>query len=564
MTMYRRTVLRRVTVAATCALLAVGCAAGASERKSTRDTGAERPAVEGVDADTSDSGVVDTSDSAVVDTSDSAVVDTSDSAVVDSSDAGGSGIIPNPLPDPDSKQPVTTKPVKIYVLMGQSNMVGIGEVSGPSERHTGYYVSAEPGAQRGLMVSVYAGAYSPATNYDSLTPVVTKVSELGGATGSTWPTHSGARTDVARGYFEAPTTGEYMFAPGYGDSTYNVMELDGKEVYRRNLGENVSVQKSVSVVGGRRYKMKITYFKQGDESAWITRQRIPGTLETVTRKDGLFPYLVDGNGKWTVRNDVWYKGVVTATANKWLTVGCGANGSQIGPELGFGHVMGYYHDEPVIIIKASQGNRSLGWDILPPGSERYTVDGVTYAGYGDKDASWSDTDPYTEIDWYAGKQYDEFVAETKKVLANFATSFPAYAAQGYEVAGFAWFQGHKDTLSAVHAARYEQNLVHLIKTLRKDFGAPSAPFVIATIGFHGWDMSGDTLKVAEAQLAVSGKTGKYPEFEGNVLTVESRDFWRDKSISPKDQDYHYNRNAETYMLVGEALGRGMVGLKEAK
>jgi alpha-galactosidase len=59
---------------------------------------------------------------------------------------------------------------------------------------------------------------------------------------------------------------------------------------------------------------------------------------------------------------------------------------------------------------------------------------------------------------------------------------------------------------------------------------------------------------------VSGKNGKYPEFNGNVLTMETRQFWRDKSISPKDQDYHYNRNAETYMLVGEALGKGMIQL----
>ena len=71
-----------------------------------------------------------------------------------------------------------------------------------------------------------------------------------------------------------------------------------------------------------------------------------------------------------------------------------------------------------------------------------------------------------------------------------------------------------------------------------------------------------TLTVAKAQLAVSGETGKYPEFEGNVKTVDIRDFWRDASISPRNQGYHYNQNAETYMLVGEALGRAMVELKE--
>ena len=51
---------------------------------------------------------------------------------------------------------------------------------------------------------------------------------------------------------------------------------------------------------------------------------------------------------------------------------------------------------------------------------------------------------------------------------------------------------------------------------------------------------------------------------GNVLTVETRDFWRKVEVSPKNQDYHYNRNAETYMLVGDALGRGMVALQEKR
>jgi len=229
--------------------------------------------------------------------------------------------------------------------------------------------------------------------------------------------------------------------------------------------------------------------------------------------------------------------------------------------MGFGHVMGYYHDQPVLLIKASIGNRSLGWDILPPGSERFEHDGRIYAGYKDSPASWEKGTQPEPINWYAGKTYDRFVAETKKVLNEFDALFPQYKEQGYEIAGFAWWQGHKDGNPA-HASRYEQNLVHLIKTLRKEFDAPQAPFVLATIGFGGWEMAGPHKTVADAQLAVSGERGKYPEFAGNVKTVEIRDFWRDVEDSPRSQGYHYNRNAETYMLVGEALGRGMVQLQE--
>lgn len=72
-------------------------------------------------------------------------------------------------------------------------------------------------------------------------------------------------------------------------------------------------------------------------------------------------------------------------------------------------------------------------------------------------------------------------------------------------------------------------------------------------------MSENDLTILEAQMAVSDPK-RHPEFAGNVLSVDTRDFWRNAEESPADQDYHYNRNAETYMLVGDALGCGMVHL----
>jgi hypothetical protein len=68
--------------------------------------------------------------------------------------------------------------------------------------------------------------------------------------------------------------------------------------------------------------------------------------------------------------------------------------------------------------------------------------------------------------------------------------------------------------------------------------------------------------VANAQLAVSDPV-KHPEFAGNVKTMDTRGYWRTVVESPVDQGYHYNRNAETYMLVGDALGRGMISLLSA-
>ena len=100
----------------------------------------------------------------------------------------------------------------------------------------------------------------------------------------------------------------------------------------------------------------------------------PGSLETVAKRENKFPNLVDGSNNWTTRNDVRYRGVVTATGNALLTPGQGADNTKLGPELGFGQVMGYYHDEQVVLLKASQGNRSLSWDFLPPGSVQFQPD----------------------------------------------------------------------------------------------------------------------------------------------------------------------------------------------
>jgi len=289
----------------------------------------------------------------------------------------------------------------------------------------------------------------------------------------------------------------------------------------------------------------------------IEPETTKGTLAYLTKKEGKYPWLIDDGGNWTVRKDVYYYDARTKKGSPLSPTS--NNGKTIGPELGFGYVMGHVLDEPVLVLKSCIGNRSLGWDLLPPGSERFTFEGRTYAGYKDTPDSWIEGQPKKEVNWYAGKQYDTDTADAKEVLKNLAKCYPDYKGQGYEVAGFVFWQGHKDQNPA-HASRYEQNLVRFIKSLRKDFDAPNAPFVLATIAFDGWKLAGPGLTVANAQLAVSGEKGKYPEFADNVKTVEARDFWREVDVSPKNQGYHYNRNAETYMEVGNALGWAMAEL----
>ena len=289
----------------------------------------------------------------------------------------------------------------------------------------------------------------------------------------------------------------------------------------------------------------------------VTPEDKNGTLSYAIKTKKKYSHLVDDQGNWTERKDVRYVQVMhrrdqmSTLRNEWLTVK-----GNIGPELQFGHIMGHVLDEPVMVLKSCIGNRSLGWDLLPPGSKQFEFEGNIYAGYKESPLSWEKGTKPEPINWYAGKQYDDDIGNAKKVLANIGDYYPG--AKNYEVAGFVWWQGHKDQNPA-HASRYEQNLVHLIRTLRKDFNAPEAKFVIATIAFEGWDLKGPGLTVANAQLSVSSDKGKYPEFKGNVKTVEARDFWRPKEESPS-AGYHYNHNAETYMEVSNLLGWAMAEL----
>ncbi len=286
----------------------------------------------------------------------------------------------------------------------------------------------------------------------------------------------------------------------------------------------------------------------------------PGSLTHAVKEKKKYPYLVDDAGNWTVRKDVRNvrvmgsgTGSMKVFNNEWMTI----KGRNIGPEIGIGHYVGHVTDAPVLILKSCIGNRSLGWDLLPPGSPSFEFEekGTVwhYAGYKESPLRWEKGTEPKPIGWYAGMQYDGDIARAKKVLAELDKYYPG--AKKYEIAGFFWWQGDKDRYNAAHAGRYEQNLVHLIKTLRKDFDAPNAKFVCATLGQTAKGAEGTEGQILEAQLAVDGKNGKYPEFKGNVATVYSKPLCHGGASNS-----HYGGNAETYMDIGEAMGRAMADL----
>ena len=434
------------------------------------------------------------------------------------------------------------KPVKVYILAGQSNMVGMGDLTGAKPPFPKVYYSADPAILPGatpigrdnkgrpldwVAVERHGVFDAMATIIDGGKTVGSPMPVALGTVSASLPAIKGAQAVVARAHFDVPVTGDYLIHAGFGDSARNTILLDGRPVAGK-----------VTLEAGKRYPLEITYTRSGSCALWLQRVDIPGQgdLTILTRQHKKFPYLVDEAGQWTARHDVTYidprlfpdrpASALSATSN---------NGKSIGPELGFGSVVGTFHDEQVLLIKTAMGNRSLGFDFQPPSSGR--------------------TQPDSE---YEGYEYRAMIQGVRDTLAKIDRVVPGYQGQGYEIAGFGWFQGHKD--SGATKEQYEKHLAHLIRDLRKEFNVPRMPAVIATVGFQGYRISSTPWwGIWQAQMAV-GDPKQHPEFAGNVASVDTRDFWREIDESPRDQDYHYHRNPETYLLIGEAMGRAMVRL----
>lgn len=255
-----------------------------------------------------------------------------------------------------------------------------------------------------------------------------------------------------------------------------------------------------------------------------------GSLEFLAKDpktSGKFRKLMGDNGQWLVRNDV----IINFLDSKGpLTVGFGGNSDQIGPELGFGQITGDFYDEPVLLIKLAWGGKSLAQDFRPPSSGGTT-----------------------------GPFYREIVEQTKEILTKFDDKFPQFKGRGWQLVGFGWHQGWNDRVNQAFNDEYEKNMANFIRDIRKDLGVINLPFVIAETGMTGPNEKHPrALSLMKAQAAVA----EYQEFKENVSFVKTRDFWREKEESPSGQGYHWNTNAETYFLIGEAMGQAMLKLTD--
>ncbi len=227
----------------------------------------------------------------------------------------------------------------------------------------------------------------------------------------------------------------------------------------------------------------------------------------------LYDKLVDKDGKPLIHDKVYiaafsHPGRTKETSQKHgkLTVGYGAGLSAddfLGPELGFGVTMQELVKEPILIIKASWGGKSLQKDFRPPSASK---DKGNDAG---------------------GPYYQLMMKHVNTVLSDPGKFCPAYdPKQGYEIAGFVWFQGWNDAISDGPYDWYTNLLCHFINDVRKDLKAPKMAFVIGVMGIPPGQPRhmGRAIAFRKAMAAPAER----PEFKGNVVAVATAGFWDQK------------------------------------
>jgi len=252
------------------------------------------------------------------------------------------------------------------------------------------------------------------------------------------------------------------------------------------------------------------------------------------------------NGRPVVCEDVWisyFTGWKSfGEGHGKLTSGYGArrnpkeNGGKIGPEFTFGIYMQKQVKEPILIIKTAWGGKSLNTDFRPPSAGPYELPKRTRelwdkhpdGAHGipkeaDREGWWKKKNEAT------GVYYRMMIKHIHHILKDIQRVVPSYdPKQGYELAGFVWFQGWNDMCDSTtypHGGKtnrfdlYADLMETFIRDVRKELSAPKMPFVIGVMGVGGIKEKPDDFRQAMAKAA------SIPDFKGNVVAVETAPYW---------------------------------------
>jgi alpha-galactosidase len=325
------------------------------------------------------------------------------------------------------------------------------------------------------------------------------------------------------------------------------------------------------------YRERYTaYIEDGDHEAF-TRALAASLAEDPARPEY----------RWSVREDVF---IDFLGKRGGLSVGYGVPSKGFGPELGFGHVVGDHLDDPVLIIKAAWGGKSLGCDFLSPSAQqpaREELEAIaaqeTERARQRAEQDGKEPGPPVTVD-AVRERYGHYYRETLRLvhenLTELDTRFPELRGRTPELAGFVWFQGWNDQFNPEWSARYAANLAALIADIRKDLGAPELPVVVGQVGFDGEneprsdEHGAPTARtwIQQAQLAAG-------ELDG-VVVVQTAQYWdRDAHAiyhGPggwqadvekwrqfgNDRPYHYLGSPWFFSQAGRGFGEALLALSK--
>ena len=314
------------------------------------------------------------------------------------------------------------------------------------------------------------------------------------------------------------------------------------------------------------------------------------------------------NGEYIMRDDVW---INYLDRHGELTVGYGSPGC-IGLELQFGHIIGDYYDEQVLLIKTAWGGKSIGRDFRPPSSRAPSnkvldqlVVKLIERDYNNiirkewnklkqhnpkitrKEVEAESSVLFDEIRKVKKEEYHKQVVnsfghfyrlmmnEIKTTLSELKTRFPKYDGQGYEIAGFIWFQGWND-MYGDFPNEYAYNLENFIRDVRKELEVPNLPVAIGVMGQNGFKPAkGNMAIVKKAQFSMND----IADFGGNVKAIPTDIYWDKRADEAfptwrnnleewvkigSDFPYHYLGSTITFTRIGQSLAKTILELNSNK
>jgi len=158
-----------------------------------------------------------------------------------------------------------------------------------------------------------------------------------------------------------------------------------------------------------------------------------------------------------------------------------------------------------------------------------------------------------EKEKFKGHYYRLMIKGVKDTLSDIKKVYPDYdESQGYELAGFVWFQGWNDMVNGGAYPnrnmpggydKYSWLLTHLIHDVRDELEAPELPFVIGVMGVEGpiADPRGSNQYYFRQAMAAPAND---PQLKASVAAVYTEKYWpaRLDALATRDALVRQQRN----------------------